>query len=219
MGLLSLPRPQSATTLSNGDNRWTNLPALVAGTGEATCNNETKNNTFDTLNATNYLTGEAFKSNTNPVVTGIQFDVSRRRGTGRSDAVTDNVVRVLLGGSEIGTNKASTVEWPTGLGNTSYGSNGDLWGLTQSQADSIFVLTAPHGRIVSDGFGLALRPQGRNTGFVSAISLTIYYQVNGIAGRVTGQWVSANPRVSTLNSWQDKPVWVRSNGFWVLAKG
>jgi len=53
-----------------------------------------------------------------------------------ASTVSDNSIRLIKGGSMVGTDHAATgVAWPTSLGTATYGSSSDLWGTTLTPAD------------------------------------------------------------------------------------
>lgn len=218
MARFDFPVPQIAQTQNDGNNRWNNLAELTGNTGEANCNNEAKNQTFDSLLLRNFSNGDVIESTTAPLVTGFQVVVNRRRGTGRGGQVTDSVVQLRLASGQVGQNKASGANWPTGLQLISYGADGDLWGLTQAQANSVLELTTGFSRRLSNAFGVVLRPQGRNTAFIRSVSITVFYRVDGVRFRLQGQWVESNVRVRQNSQWVQPVSRIRINGRWVVNK-
>jgi len=209
--------PTQAATLNNGNNRWTNLAAFLADTGAASCNNEAKNQTFDTLYTNAYAPAVLFESAVPPVVTGFRVVINRRRGTGRGDNITDNQVQLRLGGAAVGINRASGANWPTALQAASYGSgSGDLWGLSQAQANSVFVQSGAFGRRLDNGFGVLIRPQGRNSGFIRSVTLEVFFTVNATRLRIAGTWVPATVRVRRNGAWALGNNYVRIGGRWVI---
>lgn len=212
-----------AVTQNNGNTRWTNLGAYTADTAETLCNNETKNQTFDTLTTFNFAgTGIIFESTVAPVITGLRFEVDRRRGTGRSDEVTDQVVQIRLNNAVIGLNKALGSNWVTTIGSAGYrvgyGADGDTWGLTAPQLASIIGQSGQYGRTINPQFGLDIQPQGRNTGFIRRIRLIVFFRINGVKVRTVTGWVDANPRGRSNDAWATGKSYARIDGRWVIVK-
>lgn len=216
MAVVGLRSTQSST-LNNGNNRWTNLAAFNANTGEAACNNEAKNQTFDALYVNTFAPNQLFESTVPPVVTGFRVSINRRRGTARGDNITDNQVQLRIGGGAVGINRASGANWPTSLQVASYGAgSGDLWGLTQAQANAVFVQLGTYGRRLDNSFGVLIRPQGRNSGFIRSVTIEIFFTINGVRNRLAAVWVNTTPRVRRNGQWIAGNGYIRIGGRWVI---
>lgn len=208
-----------AVTRNDGDTRWTNLAAYTNNTAETSCNNEAKNQTFDTLTTLNFAgTGIIFESTVAPVVTGIRFEVDRMRGTARADQVTDQVVQIRLNDAVVGLNRALGGNWPTTLDRVGYGADGDTWGLNAAQLASIIGQSGQYGRTINNQFGLDIRPQGRNTGFIRRVRLIIFFRINGVKVKTVTGWVDANPRGRSNGAWATGQSYVRVDGRWIIVK-
>lgn len=68
----------------------------------------------------------------NATINGITISIERKaNSSGSSDNVTDSTVRLVVGGTISGANKADTVtQWPSADTVVNYGSSSDLWSLT-----------------------------------------------------------------------------------------
>lgn len=101
--------------------------------------------------------------------------------------VVDSVVRLVVGGTVSGDNKANTgTAWPTGDGSASYGGAADKWGLTPSAAD---VNGSDFGMVLS---ATSSGSNGTTSGSVDHITITVTYTEGGtqytqtVSGAVTG---------------------------------
>jgi hypothetical protein len=95
-------------------------------------------------------------------ITGISVDIWRTCG----GVVHDNAVKLVKGGVISGNDKSTATNW-NGQGLVTYGSQGDLWGLTLTPTD------------VNDstfGFALSGVAGNLNTANVDYIKITVYYQ-------------------------------------------
>ena len=91
--------------------------------------------TSDYINVTNLGLSVPFANS----ICGVAVTINRQTfslfALGTS-TVTDNSIRLIKGGSMVGTEHAATgVAWPTSLATTTYGSSSDLWGTTLTPAD------------------------------------------------------------------------------------
>ena len=102
------------------------------------------------LMATNF----GFNLPLDATINGITVTINRSSSGNQSPYLKDNVVRLVRGGVLDGVNKAKATDWPTSLGETTYGANSDKWGTT--------ALTAAD--INSPNFGVALSATNSNTG-------------------------------------------------------
>ncbi len=92
----------------------------------------TLSSTPDASAYTDYLkcTGLTDALPSGAVVSGIKITIERKDSNGQS---TDSAVRLVVGGTIQGDNKASSTQWPTTDTNATYGSTTDLWGLTPTR--------------------------------------------------------------------------------------
>lgn len=88
-----------------------------------------------------------------------------------TSGTVDNVVKLVVGGSVVGSNLADTVtNWPTDIAYSSYGGATNLWGLTPSVAD---VNGSTFGVVISATVAT------NDTASIDHIRMTTYYSVPG----------------------------------------
>lgn len=116
----------------------------------------------------NYIVGLGFGFSipTNVTINGIIATINR--SAQNSTCVKDYSLKLVVGGSVSGNDKANTASyWPSSWGTANYGSISDTWGLTLSASD-----------VNSSNFGLALSSNHTSgNGYIDYFSLTIYYTV------------------------------------------
>lgn len=109
-------------------------------------------------------------------IDGVVVSVERHK-TGAPNA-KDSSLRLVIGGSITGDDKADTVTvWPTSDGTATYGSSSDLWGTMPSASD-----------VNASNFGIVLATTGGTGGgggqdanfFVDHITITVYYTESGL---------------------------------------
>ncbi len=93
-----------------------------------------------------YLQGTSFGFTIplNATINGITVSIMRKD----SGPIRDEEVRLLKAGSPVGSNRASSTNWPTSMALATYGSASDLWGTTWTPAE-----------INAGSFGVALSVQ------------------------------------------------------------
>lgn len=168
-----------------------NSPSAASSPGSPTWNNTNKVFVADgvaatvTLTSTNFssdflaITGYGFSIPNTATVTGIVVQTLVKRGTA---AITDNSIRLLKNGSQVGTDHAGNFDWGTSFAYHTYGSASDLWGTTWSPAD---INNANFGMEIS-----AFLPGNNNSiAFVDYVSITVYYTTPGGGG---GSWTNPN---------------------------
>lgn len=104
----------------------------------------------------------------NSFVRGLTLTMIDRRHNTKSVPVWDLTVRLLIGGTAVGDDKASTTAWSTSVETVTYGSSLDMWGLTSSQLASV------------DGvqFGVQHATTGAEILLIDAATLTWNYVEN-----------------------------------------
>jgi len=91
--------------------------------------------TSDYINVTNLGLNVPSANNICGVVVTINRQTFSLLALGTS-TVSDNSIKLIKGGSMVGTEHAATgVSWPTSLNTATYGSSADLWGTTLTPAD------------------------------------------------------------------------------------
>ena len=123
------------------------------------------NSASDYLQATNY----GFNIPTNATIKGIQVTINRQSNSNNSgQSIHDDVVQLIKGGVITGGDKATSADWPTTLGQATYGAVNDLWGTTWTPA-----------QINASNFGVALSIESESnqnrTGTVDYIQVTVTY--------------------------------------------
>jgi len=123
------------------------------------------------LRATNF----GFSIPAGATIDGVTVSIERKAGNNTNlRYVVDSVVRLVVGGTISGDNKANTgSRWPTSDASASYGGAADQWGLTLSATD-----------VNGTGFGVVLSAtsggsNGSTTGSVDHITITITYTQGG----------------------------------------
>ena len=115
----------------------------------------------DYLEATNF----GFSIPAGSTINGIGLSVVRHASGGN---IIDDVVSLIQGGSISGNNEAGGTAYGTSDATATYGSGGDLWGLTLAVSD-----------INASNFGVALDVQNTSstsaTASVDSFAITVYY--------------------------------------------
>lgn len=192
MALVTDNAPGSGRS-SGGDSAWSNINRLIAQTGEAVCDNSAKNRSPQTLFVTEFFSGITYDLSTQPTVTGIRLRLNRRRANNTTQA-SDSIIRLAVNGGQVGQNKASSVAWPTSSQFATYGGQGDLWGLTASQANSFFQNTGPRRSYqFNSTVTVLIRPSdARTTTYISAAELTVYLSVKAVNVWNGSSWVKGD---------------------------
>jgi hypothetical protein len=114
-------------------------------------------------------TGYGFSIPEEAIVVGIELTVNRQV-VEHNAGLSDNSVRLLKGGSVVGTDKFNTTPWTTVFTAVTYGGSTDLWGTTWSPAE---VNDPNFGAVFSvkrDNNGSSTR-----TAVVDSMQITVYY--------------------------------------------
>jgi hypothetical protein len=179
----------------------------VSGIGTITWTNPGNVNANDNIYATaaagtsHYLQGTNlnFSIPNNAVILGIQATIGRRRNGGNNGTITDNVVRLIKGGTVTGSNLAAGGNWGTAEAATNYGGAANLWGTTWTPAD-----------INAANFGVALSVivGGNRTAQVDYMRITVTYVIP--AAEPTTQ--ASNVTFSAVTTTQMTIGWTPGNG-------
>ncbi len=170
--------PTFATTGSTSAN-WVVQSVGAGGNPSAQVTSSGYTGVTNTLRATAFGGGFAIPSGA--TVTGVVVTISRRVQAGF--APTDNLVKLVNAGVEIGNNKALAGAWPGTYTAVQYGSNNDKWGATLTPA------------VVNSGtFGVDVVANITNTPIIGNqsaiqyIQLTVFYTVSAgdVSGTATG---------------------------------
>jgi len=127
-------------------------------------------------------------------IDGIEVTVERKANLAlTSRYVVDAVVRLVVGGTVSGDDKAATgTKWPLVEASASYGGNSDKWGLTPSAAD---VRGTDFGVALSASIATALGTEV--VGYVDGVTVKVYYTAAGGQPRVARGYC-----VPGMRTWQ-----------------
>jgi len=115
------------------DENWSNEAAATSDT-----NNSYAQSNLCCNDTTRYLklTGYAMNVPADATITGIRVHVVKEApNCTASELITDFEVKLVVGDTLVGENKALPAVWPTTPTDTLYGGNGDLWGLSLTPED------------------------------------------------------------------------------------
>lgn len=119
------------------------------------------------LKATNY----GFSVPANATIDGVELSVERQQSTATD--VHDQTLKLLVGGTQVGSNKAAVGSWPTTEASATYGGPTDLWGTTLTPSD-----------VNGSTFGAALQAAlttSNSVAKVDNVRITVYYTTAGSA--------------------------------------
>lgn len=147
---------------------WQNPANALTDNGSIANSDPGSPGTTAYLNITNF----GFSLPSGALIDGVVVRIQRSEGNTNVNAV-DHTVRLLVGGSRAGDNKADTsTEWPTTDTNKDYGGASDLWGLSGTLTKAV---------VEASSFGISFRAQrlaggGINTELdVDVVWINIYY--------------------------------------------
>lgn len=182
--------------VSVGTKAWTN-PTNAASS----------NNVYSTISSTGVTTTSHYLSATNfgfsipsgATIDGVVVEYERKASKANAlEQVVDATVKLVIGGSIVGTNKNSATRWSTTEAFFTYGSSSDLWGNTITQSD-----------VNSSNFGVVLNVTITNNGklptiggSVDFVRMTIYYT----AGTSTAISKVINVGYASLKSVSGVPI-------------
>ncbi len=155
--------------------------------------------------ASHYLKATNFGFSITGTIDGVVVEIERKRGGATS--VKDAVVKLVVGGSVVGTNKADTsTEWPTSDTYASYGGAADVWGATLTDT-----------AVSASDFGVVLQTTFVKSGkaapaaYVDHIRITVYYTAGGAAGQPTSKRFGGVPFMGAHGAGLQAPVrqWIR----------
>lgn len=191
-----------------------------AGVGTVTWSNPSNASASDNSRASevapsatsnsHYLKATNFGFSVSGTIDGVVVEIERSCSAGAGNTVQDSVVKLVVGGSVVGTNKADTVtNWPaTGSeAYKTYGSSSDLWGATIADTDvnasNFGVVISAHNQVVS--------PKSITQAQIDHIRITVYYTAGGAAGQPTSKRFGGVPFMGAHGSGLQAPVrqWIR----------
>ncbi len=166
--LAQVAGPRNAGTGANnagtGTIPWSSVASITAADGVSSTAAITSGASTNYIQGTNY----GFTIPTGAVIDGIEVIINRRTSsTAGGRFMSDNIVRIVKGGTVSGTNKAlPAVGYTTTLTTATYGSATDKWGLTWLASD-----------INAANFGAVLSVTANNslTASVDYIQIRVYY--------------------------------------------
>lgn len=174
----------------------------VAGPGTIAWDNEGNLNAAGSATAvltssatSEYLQGTSygFGIPANATIQGFQVAINRSSSSnGGGNSINDVTLSLVKGGTivtGVGSNKATTTDWPTSLGVANYGSSSDLWGTTWTAAD-----------VNATNFGIVLSAVNQS-GFTSRTASVDYMQITvtyTLPGSI--EWFTASSGGSSVQS-------------------
>jgi hypothetical protein len=175
--------------------------ALTSNNGRATL-------TVSSTTASNYLfvTGYGFNIPAHATITGVEAQIERVRTGGTSGEVRDSTVRLVKGGSVVGSNLGATgTNWPTSELIATYGGVANMWGTTWTSAD-----------INASNFGIAISVAGAAVGAnrianIDHVVVNVYYTLPSPVGLAPSTHI-ANGGASTT-AWMQAPIGLTTSAF------
>ncbi len=142
---------------SSGSLPWSSINLITAKDGSPTVAHGTSANTWR-LQALDF----GFAVPVGATITGVTVEITKAGGV--ASGVFDAIVKLIKGGSIVGTDNSSLAAWPTTFAAATYG--GDLWGTTLTPAD-----------VNAADFGVNIQAQitGNTSAFVDAIRVRVNY--------------------------------------------
>lgn len=179
-GSITINNPLVVTNANSGA-KLPSSGATSGGTGTA-WSNPTRayddNNSFasSSMSSTSeflYLKGFNFSIPSNAIIDGVILNIDRYASV--SNRVQDHSISLLNNTSALGTNKNSTVFWPTSQAVASYGSSTDLWGNTTTTLTPTIINNA--------NFGVRIRAKTSSsaTAYIDYASITVHYHIGNNA--------------------------------------
>ena len=134
---------------------------------------------------THYLKATNFGFSVSGTIDGILVEIERSANvnSGTREA-HDSIVKLVVGGSVVGSNKATATAYPTTDAYASYGGAADLWGLTPADTD---INGSTFGVVLSTTYGTGVSPKAAVQARVDHIRITITYTATGPAGQPTSK--------------------------------
>jgi protocatechuate 3,4-dioxygenase beta subunit len=169
----------TAANITGGNAAWTNLSSFTAEDGTAaTTAGLTSGQTTQNLQITNFglNINTNFAGGATTTILGITARVVKKSSDAGS--LTDNVVRLIKGGTIVGSNYSAAGSWPTTFTGTNYGTGTtDLWGTSWTVAE-----------VNASNFGInikASRTANTPVPSVDYVEITVYYRVSVTVDGVT----------------------------------
>lgn len=126
------------------------------------------------LKATNF----GFSIPSGATIDGITVDIRRRASSNNASYYSvDDVIKLVKGGTVVGTNKASGTNWSTTFGYYTYGSSSDLWGSSWTHSD---INDSNFGMVIS-GYIYAYG-KGYSNFEIDHVRITVNYTEGGGGG-------------------------------------
>ncbi|WP_281321928.1 HYR domain-containing protein [Flavobacterium aestivum] len=209
-GTLSSPTvcPAGTPTSSGPNNAGAGADNAAVGTGIWTTpgNITTAGTPYATQNlasnaTTHYLQGSnyGFAIPAGAVINGITVTINRQVAT--TTNMTDTTVRLVKGGTVVGSNLASGTSWPNAFGTATYGGTSNLWGTTWTAAD---INATTFGVVLS---GTSTSGSTRQVD-VDYMRITVTYTANGVIN-----WYTASSGGSSIGTGSPfNPVGVLNSG-------
>lgn len=115
-----------------GSVAWTNPGYITADDNNYATSTLTPGQTTEYLQGTDF----GFSIPSNATIIGIQVTIMRQSSSsGGGNSINDADLYLLKTGAIVGSDKATTTDWPTSMGTATYGGASDLWGTTWTPAD------------------------------------------------------------------------------------
>jgi hypothetical protein len=174
--------PVGSSDAAYGSISWNNPTRIIAN--DASIASLAVSGTTDS----NYLKGLDFGFDipSNATITGIEANISKLRSGGTTGEVIDDTVRLVKGGTVVGSNLASPDAWFGSRHMVTYGSSTELWGTTWTPAD-----------INDTNFGMVLAVQGEAAGAdrtanVDNFSILVHYTIPSPIGLAPSTHIAAS---------------------------
>jgi hypothetical protein len=163
----------------------------------STLNTTSKMSSTSTISFANVLNGFLYRSNVR--IIGLSVTLTHRSSS--LESTVDSLVRLSLDGVQIGNNLSNSNYWPTRDTEVTYGGPTDLWGLTQTQVDSL-----TSGKNIKPVLGVEIKPsQGLNECYLSYVKLQVYYRIEEVFTFKNGSWVKVIPNIFKNEAFSNLP--------------
>lgn len=170
--------PNSGGTITNNSAVGTNVWS-VPGNAATSNNGYTQAVSIGGVQVSNYLDVRnlGFSIPSGATIDGIVVEIEKKATYpgGAPDYVKDNIIKLVKGGTVVGSNLADTAtRWGTSDSYISYGSSSNLWGTTWTDSD-----------INGSSFGVVISASNNTTSkincnaFIDHVRITIYYTTGG----------------------------------------
>jgi len=126
----------TATNVTGGNQAWSGFTNINEEDGNAVSTGSlSSTQTTQNLRITGFSLNinNGFTSGASVTILGITAKIVRKGSVASS--IQDNSIRLVKAGTIVGSNLATTTNWPTSFGSATYGSSSNLWGTTWTAAD------------------------------------------------------------------------------------